>query len=218
MAIAGILFDWRGTLVVPPTLEDWVCDGLRRVGRGHEDRDIEELVDRITASNGIDDRMDAPGIDADASLHRRIFMEVLSDAGIDAPLADALYASESDYTRNPFAKDAASTIRALKESGLRIGVVSDIHFDIRPAFVDAGLADMVDGYSLSFEVGSQKPDAPIFTHALDHLGLEAADVAMVGDRSRPDGGAVELGIVTLLLPPLRSPYDERLDAVIKLAL
>lgn len=61
-------------------------------------------------------------------------------------------------------------------------------------------------------------EAPIFTHALDHLGLEAAEVAMVGDRSRPDGGAVELGIVTLLLPPLRSSDDERLDAVIKLAL
>lgn len=218
MAIAGILFDWRGTLVVPPTLEEWVSDGLRRVGRAHEERHVEELAVRITASNGVDDRMDAPGIDADASLHRRIFMDVLSDAGIDAPLADALYASESDYTRNPFATDAASTLRALKKAGLRIGVVSDIHFDIRPAFADAGLADMIDSYALSFEVGSQKPEAPIFTHALDHLGLEAAEVAMVGDRSRPDGGAVELGIVTLLLPPLRSPDDERLDAVIKLAL
>lgn len=218
MVIAGILFDWRGTLVVPPTLEEWVSDGLHRVGRVREERDVQELAARITASNGIDDRMDAPGIDADASLHRRIFMDVLSDAGIDAPLADALYASESDYTRNPFATDAASTIRVLKESGLRIGVVSDIHFDIRPAFADAGLVDMIDGYALSFEVGSQKPDAPIFTHALDRLGLEAADVAMVGDRSRPGGGAVELGMVTLLLPPLRSPNDERLDAVIKLAL
>lgn len=156
MAIAGILFDWRGTLVVPPTLEEWVSDGLHRVGRAHEERDVQELAARITASNGIDDRMDAPGIDADAALHRRIFMDVLSDAGIDAPL--------------------------------------------------------------SFEVGSQKPEAPIFRHALDRLGLEAADVAMVGDRSRPDGGAVELGMVTLLLPPLRSPEDERLHAVIKLAL
>ena len=39
---------------------------------------------------------------------------------------------------------------------------------------------------------------------------------MVGDRSRPDGAAVELGIATLLLPPLASPAERRLHHVVRL--
>lgn len=39
---------------------------------------------------------------------------------------------------------------------------------------------------------------------------------MVGDRSRPDGGAVERGITTLLIPPLDDPRDARLHKVLAL--
>jgi hypothetical protein len=40
-----------------------------------------------------------------------------------------------------------------------------------------------------------------------------ADVLMAGDRAGPDGGAVEIGMVTLLLPPLSSPHERRLHRV-----
>ena len=39
------------------------------------------------------------------------------------------------------------------------------------------------------------------------------EALMVGDRSRPDGAAVELGIATLLLPPLDDPGERRLHHV-----
>ncbi|MBD3940427.1 HAD family hydrolase [Microbacterium sp. NEAU-LLC] len=216
MTFRAVLFDWRGTLVVPPTMDQWAGDGLRRASRPRSERDVRELVARILEANGTEDRFDTPGIDADAALHRRIYLEVLADAGIDAVLSEALYASESDPAFNPFASDAADTIRALVASGVRVGVVSDIHFDIRPAFVDVGLAALVEAYALSFEVGAQKPDPAIFAVALDALAVDAAETLMVGDRSRPDGGAVECGITTLLLPPLQGPRDERLGTVLGL--
>jgi FMN phosphatase YigB (HAD superfamily) len=56
----------------------------------------------------------------------------------------------------------------------------------------------------------------VFRRTLDALGVEPADALMVGDRSRPDGAAVESGITTLLLPPLRDVADRRLDAVLRL--
>ncbi|WP_200953314.1 HAD family hydrolase [Agromyces sp. Root81] len=218
VTIRAVLFDWRGTLVVSPTPEEWVADGLRRAGRPHDAAIVSEIATRIRESNGDEDRMDAPGLDADVALHRAAFMEVFSDAGLDEELAEALYGSELDYASNRFANDAVLTIRALVRAGILIGVVSDIHFDIRPAFASVGLADAISSYSLSFEVGAQKPHPDIYDHALTSLGVAPQEAIMVGDRARPDGTAVEHGIVSLLLPPLRSTDDERLELVLKLAL
>jgi FMN phosphatase YigB (HAD superfamily) len=47
-------------------------------------------------------------------------------------------------------------------------------------------------------------------------GVTSDEALMVGDRSRPDGAAVEQGITTLLLPPLRQAADCRLDKVLAL--
>ena len=91
-----------------------------------------------------------------------------------------------------------------------------MHVDIRPAFAAAGLAGVVDVFTLSFEQGTQKPDPRMFTRTLDELGLRAGEALMVGDRSGPDGAAVEVGDPTLLLPPLRGPDDRRLHPVLAL--
>ena len=79
-----------------------------------------------------------------------------------------------------------------------------------------GVVDAIDSYSLSYEVGAQKPDPAIYEHAVDALGVAPMDAVMIGDRSGPDGVAVEHGSPTLLLPPLRSRTVERLDLVLKL--
>jgi FMN phosphatase YigB (HAD superfamily) len=214
----GVLFDWRGTLVVPPRFGDWVRDGLSRCGREARPALVDELVARIVDSNGPEDRLDTPGIDTDAAFHRSISLAVLADAGIDDELAEAIYASESDWRQNPFAVDAAPTIRALADSGILVGIVSDIHFDIRPAFEALGVGDAIAAYSLSFEVGAQKPSAAMFDHTLNAINVTPEDALFVGDRSGPDGGAVEHGIMTLLVPPLASPNNERLRAVTRIVL
>jgi FMN phosphatase YigB (HAD superfamily) len=116
-------------------------------------------------------------------------------------LGDALYAIESDPAYNPVADDVPETLKGLKTAGVRVGIVSDIHVDLRPAFADAGLADLVDSFVLSFEYGVQKPNPQIFRVALDRLAVEPADSLMVGDRASHDGAAVELGIPTVLVPP-----------------
>jgi FMN phosphatase YigB (HAD superfamily) len=53
----------------------------------------------------------------------------------------------------------------------------------------------------------------MFTRTLTALGIRPDEALMVGDRSRPDGAAVEPGIATLLLPPLASPAERRLHHV-----
>jgi FMN phosphatase YigB (HAD superfamily) len=210
------LFDWRGTLVVNLTDIEWVERALIALGREPDPTTVEGIASAIARANGPENRLDAPGVDCDAALHRRTFLDVLTDAGLDPQLVESLYAVESDPGNNAFAADVLETFVAMRARGIRIAVVSDIHVDLRPAFDDAGLGGLVDVFTLSFEQGVQKPDPLMFTRTLDALAVDPADALMVGDRSRPDGAAVESGIPTLLVPPLRSVDERRLHLVLAL--
>lgn len=211
-----MLFDWRGTLVVTPSEAQWVTDALRALGRDAARGTVDDVVSAIARADGPQHRLDGPGVDSDAALHRATFLAVFADAGLDPELAESLYGVESDPLRNPFADDVHETLEALVDRGARTAVVSDIHVDLRPAFDAAGLGHLVDVFTLSFELGVQKPDPSMFTRTLDALGVAPEDALMVGDRSRPDGAAVESGLTTLLLPPLRSVDDRRLHKVLAL--
>lgn len=213
MQFKAVLFDWRGTLAYTPPEQEWVRLALARLDR--DEADAAAVWAQIAAAPNVQ-LLDAPGIDADAHRHRTDYHAVFAAAGIDHELATTLYELESDAALNPFATDAAEVLEAVHSRGALVAVVSDIHFDIRPAFVGAGTADCVDRFVLSFEQGTQKPAAAMFNAALELLGVEAADVLMVGDRSGHDGAAVDVGIVTLLLPPLASPEDRRLHRVLAL--
>ena len=79
--------------------------------------------------------------------------------------------------------------------------MSDYHRDLRPDAAAAGLDRLVDHWSISCEVGVQKPDRAIFQHALEGIGTEPARTLMVGDRPETDGGAPAVGVPVLLVPP-----------------
>ncbi|MCA2212046.1 HAD family hydrolase [Jidongwangia harbinensis] len=214
--LRAVLFDWRGTLVVCPSPAAWVGAALRRAGRDDHPAAVARVWAAIERAAGDPDRLDAPGVDCDAAVHRDTYLTVFADAGLDDELAAALYAVESDPAHNPFAVDAAPVLTAIAAHGVRIAVVSDIHFDVRPAFAAAGMAGVVDVFALSFEQGVQKPDPALFRAALAGLGTAPEQTLMVGDRQRPDGGAVEIGLPTLLLPPLTDIRTRRLDLVARL--
>ncbi|PSL45238.1 HAD superfamily hydrolase (TIGR01549 family) [Saccharothrix carnea] len=205
MRLRAVIFDWRGTLVLTPTFRGWVAEALRRIGR--DPGQAAEVIASLDLAS-----LDAPGVDADAARHRETYYAGFRAAGLDGDLADSLYAVESDPAFNPFAVDVGPTLRELRGAGVRIGVLSDIHFDIRPAFGDLP----VDSFVLSFEHGVVKPDPAIFRIALDELGTAPGETLMVGDRSTHDGAGVEAGLPTLLVPPLRHVDDARLHLVTNL--
>jgi FMN phosphatase YigB (HAD superfamily) len=215
MAFRAVLFDWRGTLVTTLTEEEWVREALRRAGLPAADGTVTELAARLRHS---EPELDAPGTDTDAGLHRETYLRVLRGLGLEEDLVAALYAVECDPACNVFADDVPETLARLRAAGVRIGIVSDVHVDIRPAFAAAGLDGAVDVFTLSFEQGVQKPDRLMFTRTLASLGVAARDALVVGDRSGPDGGAVGHDLVTLLLPTLAGPGDRRLHHVARLCL
>jgi FMN phosphatase YigB (HAD superfamily) len=216
MTFHAVIFDRRGTLVSGLSERRWVHKALALLEREADPEAVVAVLAAIVEADGPEHRLDAPGMDTDAALHRRTFFGVLEDAGLDRPLVEALYAVESDPRNNPFAEDVAATLEALHAADLRLAVLSDIHFDLRPAFHAAGLSRLIDVFMLSFEQGLQKPSPLLFTRTLTALGTQAHQTLMVGDRAGPDGPAVEQGIPTLLLPPLEHPGQRRLHHVLAL--
>lgn len=209
----AVCFDWRGTLVVDMTTEEWVARALTSIGRGANGADLDDIVDKIVSRSDVD-RLWADGIDSDAIVHRETYISYLDDAGVDSELIQALYREESNAANNPFADDVLQTFSQISKLGVQIVILSDIHFDIRPAFRDGGLANFVDSYVLSFEQGVQKPDRRIFEKVLASLCIKPGELLMVGDRAAYDGAAVEVGIPTILVPPLLSIGDCRLHLVV----
>ena len=216
MSFQAVIFDWRGTLVTGLSKQDWIRQAFALIGRDTDVDEVSRTLSAIRTASGDQDRLEGPGVDADAAYHRRTYLEVFHDAALDEDLANALYAVESDARHNPFAADAVSTVRELHRRGVHVAVLSDIHFDVRPAFAAAGFGDSVEAYTLSFEQGIQKPDPRMFHRTLSALGVEPGDTLMVGDRSGPDGAAVEQGITTLLLPPLKNVEERRFHRVLAL--
>jgi HAD superfamily hydrolase (TIGR01549 family) len=137
------------------------------------------------------------------------------EADLEPELAEALYGLDREAIAHPVFEDVPETLGRIKALGVRIAIVSDIHFDLRPEFAQLGLDRFVDQFVLSIEHGVQKPDPRIFTLALDLLGVDASEALMVGDRPDRDGGAVGVGISTLLLPTVSGPL-RGLDSVLSL--
>ena len=93
----------------------------------------------------------------------------------------------------PYA-DTEPTLRALRQRGVRIGVVSNVPRDLGPIFEAQGLRTLVDAFTHSYEVGAEKPDPRIFRAACERLGVAPEEALMVGDHATADGGAVGAGL------------------------
>ncbi|HET9519221.1 MAG TPA: HAD family hydrolase [Actinoplanes sp.] len=136
-------------------------------------------------------------------------------SGVDG-LAEALYERLlAPQGWLPYA-DAEATLRALHDAGIKIGVVSNIGFDIRPHFDAWGLGDLVGCFALSYELGRCKPDPAIFLRACGMLGVEPERTLMVGD-SAADAGAVRAGCLALVLPAGEPGKSNGLEASLALA-
>jgi HAD superfamily hydrolase (TIGR01493 family) len=130
---------------------------------------------------------------------------------------DALAAELYERHRSPDAwrpyPDAEAVLKELRRRGVRVAVVSNIGWDLRPVFVRHGLDGYVDAYVLSYELEVQKPDPRIFRTACELLGLPPEQVLMVGDDVPCDGGATALGCSFLQVEPL--PVDLRPEALLR---
>lgn len=199
----AVLFDWRRTLVHDPDLSWWVTQALTSVGRPADDAAVTSIIQRVDHAFREPEYVERePFLDTSAELHRTALMAAFEQAGLDPPLAKALYERDLDPASHPLYPDVSAALTAIHELGIKTALVSNIHFDLRPELAEQGILDMLDAVVLSFERGIQKPDPRMFEMALDALGVRAGEAVMVGDSATNDGAAAAVGITTVILPTL----------------
>ncbi|OBF46025.1 haloacid dehalogenase [Mycolicibacterium peregrinum] len=215
--VSAVLFDFSGTLFRLEEQDSWFA------GMAVDEREVDghvqtELMRRLTAPTGrsvtmTDEQYQAwANRDLAPHLHREAYLHVLRESGLAHHHAESLYNRVIDPASWTAYPDTARVFKSLKAQGLRTAVVSNIAFDVRPAFTAIGAAEHVDEFVLSFEVGAVKPDPAIFTTALQRLGVPAQEALMVGDSEEADGGAREVGCQFALVDPL--PTEQRPDGLI----
>lgn len=206
----AVLFDFHGTLAMTVDPIAWVTAAAADCGVALDRGRATALADRIATAGGL------PGVarparvppnlaedwadrDLDSRANRRAFIGLAATVPCDVPgLAEAIYERVgTPQCWQPY-PDAMSTLTALYAAGVKVAVVSNTGFDIRPMLDSWGFSQFCEAVVLSFEVGCQKPDPKIFWRACSALGVAPERALMVGD-TPGDAGAASAGCCALIL-------------------
>jgi putative hydrolase of the HAD superfamily len=203
--IRAVLFDFHDTLFQAESTRAWIESAARAAGYDAAGPALDSLattMDRVRATPEV--RTLLAGRDRSRAAHRRATLGWLRIAGAPASLAEAMYARMTDPAGwRPF-PDAAPTLRALQAGGIKVGVLSNTGWDLRPTFRRHRLVSYVDAFTLSCDEGFEKPDPTLFERGCAALGSRPQHTLMVGDDPRTDGGAVAAGLAAYLLgTPIR---------------
>ncbi|MCZ1011035.1 HAD family hydrolase [Streptomyces lydicus] len=221
--IKGVLFDFSGTLLRIESAESWLRAALTACGTAMDEAETARAaaaLERAGALPGGSPPAEVPaelaGLwevrDREPRYHRALFTGLARQVPLPEPeLYDALYdRSRTAEAWQPY-PDAAEVLAELHRRGIRIGVLSNIGWDLRPVLRAHGLDGYVDGWVLSYEHGIQKPDHRLFALGCRELGLQPTAVLMVGDDRVADGAATALGCS--FLPVDHLPVDRRPDGL-----
>ncbi len=197
--IRAVLFDVDFTLARPgPELGP---EGYRRVGERHGltlDPERYEAARQAALAS----LQRHPELEHDDELWILFTEEIVRGMGGDAvgarACAEELVRAWEAHERFTLYEDALPALAALREHGVKIGLVSNGSRDL-DEFVTHHALD-VDCAVGSRAFGRTKPHPEIFRHALALLGVEAEEAAMIGDSYEDDiEGARALGMKAFLL-------------------
>ena len=108
----------------------------------------------------------------------------------------AQFARESLRPRS----EAIPTLQRLRATSYRSGLISNCGPPIPDAWSDTPLAECTDVATFSCSVGLQKPDARIYIHTCQQLGVQPTECLYVGDGGSGElNGATNLGMGAVLI-------------------
>ena len=199
MTLRAVLFDVDFTLVKPGP--DLGPEGYQLLGRrfGLELDPARYAEARAVAVETIERH---PELDHDEEVWVLFTEQIIRGMGGDS---DRAYECAVEMTRAwehaenfELYEDTLPVLAAMREHGLKIGLVSNTGRDL-DAFIGHHTLD-VDAAVSSGAHGKTKPHPAIFQSALEQLGVTAEEAAMVGDSPEDDvEGAKALGMRAFLI-------------------
>jgi putative hydrolase of the HAD superfamily len=218
--VEAVVFDWGGTLAefVPLEMVDvWVL-AAGHLAPGRED----EVAERLCAVEARFWERTA-GACRSATL-AELVAEASAELGLDvaeAVLQEAAAGHLEAWTPHiRHFDDAVTTLRALRDRGLRLGLLSNTHWPrvFHERFLARdGLVELLDHRLYTSEMTHLKPHPSVFSAALDALDVaDPAAAVFVGDRPYDDvWGAQRAGLRGVLVANDHAPaWDVTPDAVV----
>jgi putative hydrolase of the HAD superfamily len=208
--LEAVVFDWGGTLTPWHDIDlhaQWYA-----YAEVYEPARARELADALLAAEHASWRLARDH-------HRSHTLDgVLRDAGVEPAgerHAQALAAYLDFWEPHTYIdEDAPPLLAALRERGLRVGVLSNTlwpraHHEV--VFRRDGVLDLLDGAVYSSEIPYTKPHPSAFSAALQAVGVDdPARAVFVGDRPFDDiHGAHEVGMRAVLVPHSNIPASQR---------
>jgi putative hydrolase of the HAD superfamily len=142
------------------------------------------------------------------------FAQILRENGVEpgADLVRALVDRDEELLRATarMFDDAIPFLERLRSRGIKIAIVSNCTASTRPLLAELGVTALADALVLSCEVGAVKPQAEIFSCALERVGVTAAGALFVDDQPAYCAGAMALGIAAAQI--VRGELDGRVSA------
>jgi len=197
MALRGVLFDMGGTLLhYNPPGENWegmekagaraVYRHLRQMGFAlpPEDEALATAWEHALALWGSLDRQDVKQLRTGPQM--ALIAEKWGVRALTADLVDelaGLYMSTIQSTVRPL-DGAETTLRALRDSGLRTGLISNTHWPGEAHLYDLdrfGLTPYLEHLVFSSDAEAWKPAPDVFEMGLEGLDLAAGEAVYVGD-------------------------------------
>lgn len=206
MSLRAVVFDWGGTLTPFHAIDlaDLWAAAARVLA---PDRAVEVTAALLDAEREAWERVTRHGGMASATLDD--LLAVASErtgVAIEAAVRErALEAHLEAWTPHTVTDpDAAPLLRALRERGLRIGLLSNTHWPRHwheRILARDGVLDLIDVRIYTSELRHTKPHAEAFRAVLEPLEVWPGDAVMVGDRPFDDiSGGRSVGMRTVLLP------------------
>jgi putative hydrolase of the HAD superfamily len=206
MPVRAVLFDAGETLVHPaPSFPELFAGVLST--RGIE-RSPEAVIEASRAvfhrfsEAARDNDLWTTSPEASARFWKSVYARMIRELDIGAAdgLADTLYEAFTDQRNYALFDDVAATLDALEAAGLALGIVSNFEAWLEDLLGSLGVRERFGVRVISGREGIEKPDPRIFTLAIERLGIDARDVAYVGDNPEFDiAPAHALGMTPVLI-------------------
>lgn len=221
MTVEAVIFDWGGTLAefVPLEMLDVWTLAARHLDPGRQD----EVAERLCAVEARFWERTA-GACRSATL-ADLVAEASDELGLDvaeAVLEEAALGHLDAWTPHiRHVAGACSTLSALRDRGLRLGLLSNTHWPraFHERFLARdGLVGLLEARLYTSEMTHLKPHPSVFRAALEALGgCDPAATVFVGDRPYDDvWGAKRAGLRAVLVANDHAPaWDVAPDAVIE---
>lgn len=130
----------------------------------------------------------------------RPFADVLALFDLSPEAAEQVVSLRREITREglvPVA-DALETIAALRERGLKTGLITVCSEDVPVLWPETAFHGLFDAEVFSATCGLRKPDPRIYRLALERLGVEAHEAVFVGDGANDElAGAERVGLTAV---------------------